>query len=462
MSRHPPALLLAGAALLVAWASPPPRFDQAAADAVAAEVLARAPSAGLTIAVERRGEVLFARGYGLANVKDRVEASGETVYPICSISKNFAAAAVLKLVEQGRVVRDAPAARYLPGVAGLSPEITVDELLNHSSGLGSYNEGAGWDAVAARAIPRGEMLARIASAPRVPPGREWGYSNSAYYLAGGLVENVSGKSYWEFLEEEFFRPLGMRHARPCAEVEVSARARGYRAEKGSLVGAETENWWNPFAGGGLCMTSRDLLAWEAALDSGRILSAESVRAMRTPTRFSDGRRYDYGLGTRMGTFEGHPVVGHTGGGQGFSTVLMRFPEDGLTVVVLKNFSGGPAAATIAARLTRRLLGLPGFAPRGGAPPAGVLSAVAGDWIGDDGPFRLATRDGKLAVELPGGAAPFESPWMGGTTFAAGEEETARFEVANGRSGRASVYGGGLFESVIRRTKPGPGIVSRNP
>jgi len=105
MSRYPPALLLAAAALLVAWAPPPPRFDEAAAAAVAAEVLAKAPSAGLTIAVERRGEVLFARGYGLANVKDRAAASGETVYPICSISKNFAAAAVLKLAEQGRVAQ---------------------------------------------------------------------------------------------------------------------------------------------------------------------------------------------------------------------------------------------------------------------------------------------------------------------------------------------------------------------
>ena len=204
--------------------------------------------------------------------------------------------------------------------------------------------------MAPRAIPRDEMLARIASAPRVPPGREWGYSNSAFYLAGVLVEKVSGKSYWEFLDEAFFRPLGMRRARPCAEVPPPARARGYRVENGSLVGAETENWSNPFAGGGLCMTSRELLAWEAALDSGRVLSAESVRAMRTPTRLADGRRYDYGLGTRMGTFEGHPVVGHTGGGQGFSTVLMRFPDDDLTVVVLKNYAAGPGASTIAARL----------------------------------------------------------------------------------------------------------------
>jgi CubicO group peptidase (beta-lactamase class C family) len=449
MSRRLPALLLLGVGSLGAWAVPPPRFDEATADAVAADVLAAKPSAGLVIAASRGGKTLIVRGWGLANVEGRVAASGETVFPICSISKNFAAAAVLKLVEEGRVERGAPAARYLPEVPGLSSEITVDALLNHSSGLGSYNEGDDWDALAPRAIPHAEMVARIAAHPHGPPGREWGYSNSAYYLAGLLVERVSGRSYWDFLDRAFFRPLGMRRAVPCADVPPSSRARGYRVDKGALVGAEDENWQNPFAGGGLCMTAGELLSWEAALDSGLALSAESVRAMRTPTRLADGRRYDYGLGTRMGSLDGHPVVGHTGGGQGFSTVLLRFPDDDLTIVVLKNFAGRPAAGIVAARLARQLLGLPAFAPRGAAPPAKVLSAVAGDWIGDDGPFRLAARDGRLQVEIPQGPT-LDSPWMGGTTFAAGEDEVARFEVKDGRSSRASIYEAGLFGSVVRR------------
>jgi D-alanyl-D-alanine carboxypeptidase len=443
-------LACGGAAL--ARSAPPPRFDDAAADSVAAGVLASAPSAGLTIAVARGGENVVLRGYGLANVKDRLPAAGDTVYPICSISKNFAAAAVLKLAEQGRVERGAPAARYLPDVAALPPEITVDTLLNHSSGLGSYNEGEDWDRIASRAIPHSEMVARISSSPHAPPGREWGYSNSAYYLAGLLVERVSGRSYWDFLRDSFFGPLGMRSAGPCAEAPPKARARGYRLEKGSLAGAEAENWWNPYAGGALCMTARDLLAWEAALDSGRALSAESVRAMRTPTRLADGRKYDYGLGTRLGSLDGHKLIGHTGSGQGFSTVLMRFPDDDLTIVVLKNFRGDPSAATIGARLARRLIGLPAFTPRRGAPAAAVLAAVAGDWIGDEGAFRLSSAEGRLRAEISGGPA-VESAWMGGTTFVAGEEETVRFEVAKGRSDRASRYGAGLFESVIVRRKP---------
>jgi D-alanyl-D-alanine carboxypeptidase len=451
MVRRLAAFLLAGIAAR-ALSDPPPRFDDDAASSVAAEVLAKAPSAGLTIAVARGGRTLFTRGWGLADVTAGVSASGDTVYPICSISKNFAAAAILKLAEQGRVDLSAPAARYLPGVAGLPAEVTVASLLNHSSGLGSYNDGPDWETLAPRAIPHAEMLARIASGKREPPGTEWGYSNSAFYIAGLLVERVSGKSYWAFLDGSFFRPLGMRRAAACADVPARSRARGHRVEKGSLVGAESENWRNPFAGGGLCLTAGELLAWEAALDSGRALSSESVRAMRTPTRLADKRRYDYGLGTRLGSLDGHPVLGHTGGGQGFSTVLMRFPDDDLTIVVLKNFSGGPGAATIGARLARRLLGMPAFEPRGGAAPKALLAAVAGDWIGDEGPFRLSSGDGVLRAEIPNGPV-IESPWMGGTTFAAGEEETVRFEVVDGRSDRALQYGGGMFASVIRRRNP---------
>jgi D-alanyl-D-alanine carboxypeptidase len=234
-------------------------------DAVASEALAKSPG-GLTIAVARGGKLVLARGYGEADVARHIAASGETIYPICSISKNFAAAAVLKLVEQGKVDLDAPAARYfasdpLPGRA-----VTVRQLLNHTSGAGSYNDGPAWDRMKGTPVSQEQMLALIRAAEHGEPGRAWGYSNSAYYLAGLLVENVSGRDYWNFLEQTFFRPLGMKRSMAC--VAVSDRARGSTSAGGGLQDAETESWANPFAGGGLCASAPDLLAWEAALDSG--------------------------------------------------------------------------------------------------------------------------------------------------------------------------------------------------
>jgi len=441
MFRRRAAVLLVGIASY-ALSAPPPRFDEDAADGVAAEILAASPSAGLVLAAERDGRTLFARGYGFANVTDRVAASGETVFPICSISKNFAAAAILKLAEQGRIDRSAPASRYLAGVPGLSPEITVDALLNHSSGLGSYNEGDDWDRLAPRAVPRDEMVARIASRPHSRPGEEWGYSNSAFYLAGLLVERVSGRSYWDFLGEAFFRPLGMRRAGPCAEMAPPSRARGYRVAKGSLAGAETENWRNPYAGGGLCMTAGELLAWQEALDSGRALSPESVRAMRAPTRLSNGRRYDYGLGTRLGSLEGHPVLGHTGGGQGFSNVLMRFPDDDLTIVVLKNYAAGPGSG--------RDRGAPRAAVDG---TAGVRAetrhAASGAPLGSV--RRLDERRGRVPADLARAAAAGRDPGRAHS----GEPVDGRHDVRGGRGADRPLRGreGAVRPGLAVRRRP---------
>ena len=445
------AAALLGAAAVALGAEPQSSpADVAAADAVAAAVLAASPHAGLTIAVARGGRLEFAKGYGEADVALHVAAAGDTVYPICSISKNFAAAAVLKLVEQGRVELDAPVARYFPKDPLPGRAVTVRQLLNHTSGAGSYNDGPAWDAIKAKAISHAEMLALIAAGEHGEPGRTWGYSNSAFYLVGLLVENVGGKAYWDYLDAEFFRPLGMKRSRACTGPPSAGRAQGYRIRDGRVEDAETENWNNPFAGGGLCSTAPDLLAWEAALDAGRALRPASVRLMRTPTRPGVGPLLDYGLGTRMGSLAGHAALGHTGGGQGFSTVLLRLSDDDLTIVVLRNVASGPDARVIAARLARRLLGLPPFSPKDLPVPPDLLKALVGDWLGDSGPFRLRAQGERLEVEV-GDALKLPAPYQGDLTFVAGEDEV--FVVPDGSAEWGLEYGGGLFDSPAHRQGP---------
>lgn len=446
------AALLLGPVLALAANRPTLPEVESAVDAVAAEVMASSPG-GVTIAVSRGGKLLVAKGYGNADIDRHVAATGDTVYPICSISKNFAAAAVLELVEHGKVDLDAPVARYFARDPLPGRRVTVRQLLNHTSGAGSYNDGPAWDAMKAKPIPRDQMLALIASAGHGEPGRAWGYSNSAFYLAGLLVENVSRKNYWDYLDAVFFRPLGLKDSRACAGPPSSGRAQGYRVRDGRVESAETEDWANPFAGGGLCSTAPDLLSWEGAIDSGRALRPASVRLMRTPTQLENGPRLDYGLGTRMGSLDGHRVVGHTGGGQGFSTVLLRFPDDDLTIVVLRNVVPGPEAKVVAARLARRLLGLEPFSPRGLPVPPDLMRALAGGWIGDNGPFRIKAIDGRLEAELGDGGPTVTAPYQGDDTFVAGEEDLIRFVVEKGRSDWALEYGGGLFDSAAHRVAP---------
>ena len=441
---------IALAALLAA--APGPDAHQAAADAEAARVLAASPQAGLTIAVARGGTV-FAKGYGQADARAGEPASAATVYPICSISKNVAAAAVLKLAESGKLDLDAPVARYFPKDPLPGAAVTVRQLLNHTSGAGNYNEGADWDALAASPVSHDRMLERIASARHEAPGSAWGYSNSAFYVAGLLVERVSGKSYWDYLAQTFFEPLGMRHASACTTIP-KGRAHGHRMTKSGLQDAEIESWENPFAGGALCMTAGDLLTWQAALDQHKALTPASVRTMRTPTSLPGGTTLDYGLGTRLGDLEGHPAVGHTGSGQGFSTVLIRFPKDDLTVVVLTTTSG-TEARIVAARIARRLLGLPPFAPKDLPVPPALAKALSGRWLGDYGAATLKPGPdaSRLVAQLGDSGPTVPLAYQGGTTFSLGEEDLVRNVVVNDTSALALEYVGGLFDSAIRHLTP---------
>ena len=239
MTRAAAFLLLFGAVPLAA--APPPEAIESAADAVAAEVLAAGPHAGLTIAVSRGGKAVFAKGYGEADLRRHVAATADTVYPICSISKNFAAAAVVRLAEEGRLDLDAPVTRYFAKDPLPGRRVSVRRLLNHTSGAGSYDEGPEWDAVAGKAQSRDAMLARIVAAQHGEPGKKWGYSNSAFYLAGMIVEKVTGKGYWDYLETAFIRPLGMRRTRACTAVPRAGRASGYGMGTAGLEDAETES-----------------------------------------------------------------------------------------------------------------------------------------------------------------------------------------------------------------------------
>lgn len=160
--------------------------------------------------------------------------------------------------------------------------------------------------------------------------------------------------------------------------------------------------------------------------------------------------FDYGLGTRLGSLEGHPVLGHTGGGQGFSTVLLRFPSDDLTIVVLKNVTAGPNARIVAARLARRLLDLPPFSYRDLPVPEDVSKALSGNWSGEYGPFRLETMNGKLVVRVGDGAPPIPISYQGDSVFAAGEEDLVRSPIENGHADWGFDYVGGLFDSPVHR------------
>ncbi|MGZ8378982.1 MAG: serine hydrolase domain-containing protein [Gemmatirosa sp.] len=338
----------------------------AVADSLAAARLSRDSVAGVVLAVYRAGQPVLRRAYGRADVEAGRAMTPGTALPIASITKQFTAAAVLRLVDSGRVQLDAPAATYLPELRQHGA-ITVRQLLHQRSGLGRYERAYPLLPPASAAA----VLATIDSAAAEgPAGDRFAYNNANYYVLGLLAARVAGDASWDaHLARVFFRPLGLAATRACgagdpgpAGYTVGGGARRPGAPLSALVTGPA---------GGLCSTADDLARWSAALHGGRLLSSASYALMTTPSTGA-GPANAYGMGAVRAALEGRAKLWHNGGlTWGFNTMLAHYPADSLTVVVLANSYPARAEETEEA-LARAALGLP---QRGGGVAAAAAAGV---------------------------------------------------------------------------------------
>jgi len=313
--------------------------ESARIDAIVQEHM-RAPGAvGLSVAVARGDELVYSRAYGFACLEYPVNADEETLFRIASVTKQFTAAAILKLAERGRVALDDPLTKYLPEYPTHGQEITLRHLLTHTSGIPNVTDlGKTWSDVAERELDHGAMVALWKDRPLdFTPGVRWKYSNSGYYLLGMVIEKISGRSYPEFLRAEFFEPLKMSRTRYDSNSElIPNRAQGYRFDDGVFRNDRVIGTSQPFSAGGLLSTASDLVRWEAALVSGRIVGPAFYEEMTLPFLLADGRETDYGMGLFLDPVADHPCVHHGGDLFGFNSVLAYFPEEKLTIAALSN------------------------------------------------------------------------------------------------------------------------------
>lgn len=293
---------------------------------------------GLSVAILRGDRLLLARGYGFANLELGVPASDSTIYQSGSVGKQFTAAAVVMLSEQGRLGLDDKIARWLPEGAAVWGGITIRHLLTHTSGIAEYTDST-FDY---RRDYTEDQLVRFAASRPVDfrPGERWSYSNTGYLLLGVIIRRVTGRFYGDVLHDRIFAPLGMKGARIISEADiVPNRSSGYQ-----LVGNDIKNqdWVSPSlnttADGALYFTVNDLAKWAVGLNHRRVPSARGLELAWTPVRLADGGVYPYGFGWDLTEQRGHPRIGHTGAWQGFETVIYRYPELDLTVIVLANLA----------------------------------------------------------------------------------------------------------------------------
>lgn len=294
---------------------------------------------GVALLVVKDGQIVKSQGYGLANVEHQVPVTNETIFQSGSMGKQFTAAGVMLLVEDGKLALDDVVNKYLESAPQPWQAITVRHLLSHTAGLGDYPKSFDLK----RDYTEDELLSAIyASKLAFEPGESWSYSNLGYVTLGILIHKVSGKFYGDFLDERIFRPLGMTATRIISESEVVPhRSAGYRLVDGKLANQEwVSPTMNSTADGSLYFNLVDLAKWDAALAGEQLLRKSSLDAMWTPIVLTSGKpsKERYGFGWSLEDVRGHRVVQHGGAWQGFTTFIIRFPNDRLSVVVLTNLS----------------------------------------------------------------------------------------------------------------------------
>jgi CubicO group peptidase (beta-lactamase class C family) len=302
-------------------------------DAILDKSLALSGAPSLAVAVVRNGELVYATAAGKASLSPDRAATQEARYAVGSISKQFTAAALLLLQEQGKVSLDDKVSKYFPGLTRAN-EVTIRELLSHTSGYEDYAPQDYMIPEWTKPIAPDAILDRWAKKPlNFDPGTHWQYSNTNYVLAAKIFEKASGENLLEFLQSRIFDPLGMHSAGDCIADKSPNDAVAYtRYALGPPRPAMREGAGWYFGAGELCMTPADLARWDVAFLRKKILDARSYREFTAEVKLKDGDSTHYALGLQLGDFDGVPTISHSGEVSGFLATNTVFPPKNAAVI----------------------------------------------------------------------------------------------------------------------------------
>lgn len=338
---------------------------------------------GAQIAILRDGSVVVSQAYGVANVARSTPVTQDSQFEIGSITKQFTAAAILQLKEQGKLRLSDPLGKYVPEYPR-GKKITIEQLLRQVSGIPDYlNDTKASESVVSK-TPGGldAALKLIVKMPlHFAPGTRWRYSNTNYLLLGAIVARVSGVPYEQYIREHIFKPAGMSNSAFVRdEPSLPAMATGYEIGKGPpRVAPAIQDGWAGGAGA-IVSTALDLAKWDAAFFGGKIVSPQDVTLATTSATLPDGESTRYGFGWGIDTLDSQPMIWHNGGSLGFVSQNDYFPVQREAIVVLTN-DNGPSAAAIAERVFETLnpeIAAASAKPAEGEDPA--VTALAKKWL----------------------------------------------------------------------------------
>lgn len=381
-----------------------------------------------SVMVGKNGQVLFSKGYGMADLEWNVPNSSTTRFNIASMTKQFTAASILLLEDRGKLKTDDLVKKYLPDAPASWDKITIYHLLTHTSGISNG---------AATYEPGPPEKLVLHDAPlNFQPGEQWAYTNLGYIVLGYLVEEISGQTYEEFVQANIFKPLGMKDSGLISFVTViPRRATGYWPGANGIENAERPDPRYGFSAGALYSSTEDLLRWEEGLLGGKLLTPASLRKMTTPFKS------DYACGLYVHRVNGHLVIEHDGNNIGFNADMAYYPEEKLAVIVLSNLNG-----TVTGEMTKALAAV----AHGEAPPIpsvhkeislpkGVLARYAGTYRFPQYSLKMVPEGNHLLVKFDSGGAFAVFP----------ESETKFFSKPWPTRFQFSQNGGGEFTVLTR-------------
>lgn len=428
-------------------------------DSLAGAPVQERRAAGISVAVVQGRDTLLLKSYGKANIELDVPLPVGAVHEIGSVTKQFTAAAILQLRDEGKLSLDDDLTKYLPSYPTGGRKIPIRRLLDHTSGIKGLTEIPAFRELQHRGWSRDSAIALMARQPfDFATGEAMIYNNSAFVLLGHVIEKASGMTYEQYVENKIFAPLGMKSSSYCNNFEiVPGRASGYQiADANNMRRAPLNDHTWPFSAGSLCSTAGDMVAWLQALHRGKVLQERSYKEMTSPSRLNDGTPLRYGMALSVGhDVRGTMVIGHGGAIAGFNAYAGWYPDAKLAVVVLMNSNGPVSPEGLARELAGEI-----------APPVRTaIQTYTGDATDLLGRYRGPSRGREMMVEISknaqgvlvasvNGAAAQPLPWIEGWRFGRRGATFVTFERNGSSSGPATVlrYDGGGGYYILKRVQ----------
>lgn len=292
---------------------------------------------GASVIVVKKGQVIYKKGFGMADMELNIPVQADMVFRLGSITKQFTAVCILQMAEQGKLSLQDDIKKYIPDYAIKEP-ITIEHLLTHTSGIKSYTGvDSFWKQMRTDMTPRAIIAFTEKDTLEFKPGTKWNYNNTGYVMLGYIIEKVSGKSYETYVQQNIFTPLGMNNSYYGSESRIiKNRAKGYKNNEKEFLNSDYISMTLPHAAGSLLSTVEDLWKWNKALYSYKLVKKEWVDKAITPYTLPDGKSTGYGYGLGVSKIQGSKTIEHSGGIPGFSTHAIYLPAEDIFVAAFSN------------------------------------------------------------------------------------------------------------------------------